>query len=42
MLPEVARAGQADVYSMISTKARERQEAHALEDVEIIRTYGAL
>jgi acyl-CoA synthetase (AMP-forming)/AMP-acid ligase II len=42
MLPEVARAGQADVYSMFRTRARERQEALALEDGEIRRTYGAL
>jgi len=42
MLPEVARAGQADVYSMFRTRARERQEALALEDGEIRRTYGTL
>ncbi len=42
MLPQVARAGQADVYSMFRTKARERQEALALEDGETRHSYGTL
>lgn len=42
MLPQVARAGQADVYSMFRTKARARQEALALEDGEIRHSYGTL
>lgn len=42
MLPGGGPAGQADVYSMFRPRARERQEALALEDGEIRRTYGAL
>ena len=40
MLPKVARAEQADVYSMFRTKARERQEALALDDGETRHSYG--
>ncbi|WP_420404140.1 class I adenylate-forming enzyme family protein [Nisaea sp.] len=42
MLPEVARAGQADVHSMFRTRAREQQDALALENGEIRHSYGIL
>ncbi len=42
MLPEVARAGRADVFSMFRTRAREQQDALALENGEIRHSYGTL
>jgi non-ribosomal peptide synthetase component E (peptide arylation enzyme) len=42
MVPEVARAGQADVYSMFRTRARVQQGALALEDGEKRLSYGTL
>ena len=42
MLPEVARAGRADVYSMFRTRARVQQGVLALEDGEKKLSYGTL